>query len=446
MPIGQPKAAPDTRRTRKDVLAAIGAAMKAADPRALVRREVTLHGGMLRARNVAMYLDGFRKVVVVGGGKASGLMAVEVERLLGDRIDEGVVVVPAYQKGLPRLENIRFERSTHPLPSEAGARAARKMLKAMEGAGPRDLVIVLLSGGGSAMMPAPVAGVTVKELELTTDLLLKAGADIGETNCVRKHLSRIAGGRLVERAGGAEVLSLVISDVVGDDLSTVASGPTVPDPTTFAEARRILDARRIWLRVPGSVRAAISSGTSGLVEETPKPGSRAFKKVENLIIGSNADACEAARGSLESRGYRVALRTRVAGEARLVGMELAALATSGVGRRWGAVWGGETTVTVKGNGVGGRNQEAALAAAVGLSGSSGVVLAFVGTDGVDGPTSAAGAIADSTSFERGLRRGLEASRFLRDNDSHSYFKALGDLVVTGPTGTNVNDVMIAARS
>ncbi|HKT21797.1 MAG TPA: DUF4147 domain-containing protein, partial [Nitrososphaerales archaeon] len=413
------KMAAGAEGTRGDVLAAVEAALEAGDPRALVRGGLTRRGSILSARRARLDLDDYRRVVVVGGGKASGLMAVEAERILGDRIDGGVVIVPSYQKGLPRLAKIRFGRSTHPLPSEKGAKAVNLMLKVLEGVGSRDLVIALLSGGGSAMMPAPPAGVKVRDLEQTTELLLRAGANVEETNCVRKHLSRIAGGRLVEKSGGAKVLALVISDVVGDDLSTIASGPTVPDPTTFSDARRILAGRKIWRKVSASVRAAVMSGISGLAEETPKPGSRIFEEVENVVIGSNADACAAAKSSLESRGYRVVLRTRVTGEARMVGKELADLALSGRGRHWAAVWGGETTVTVRGMGKGGRNQEAALAAAFELRGSSQVVVAFVGTDGVDGPTSAAGATADGTSFMRGLGLGLDAAKFLRENDSNA---------------------------
>lgn len=430
---------------RKDVLVAAKAALEAADPSTLVGMQLKVRGGTLSAGSTSLNLDAFRRVVVVGGGKASGLMAAEVERILGDRLDEGLVVVPAYQKALPRLRRIRFARSTHPLPSEAGAKAVKKMLRVVDEVGPGDLVVVLLSGGGSALMPAPAEGVTVKELGRTTELLLKSGADIQEANCVRKHLSLIAGGRLVGRSKGADVLTLVISDVVGDDLSSIASGPTVPDPTTYSDAERVLENRGIWRRVPASVRRTIEAGVSGAIEETPKPGDPVFERVRNVVIGSNSGACSAAKRSLEGRGYEVVLRTEVAGESRTVGRELATLALSQGARRWAAVWGGETTVTVRGKGVGGRNQEAALSAAIELKGSSGVVLIIFGTDGVDGPTNAAGAIADSTTYQRGKRVGLDAGQFLEKNDSYSFFKAIGDLVVTGPTGTNVNDVMIAAR-
>ena len=355
-----------------------------------------------------------------------------------------MVIVPDYQHHLPRLKSVRIVRSTHPLPSEKGAKAVRKMLDLLQGAGSRDLVIVLVSGGGSALMPSPFRGVTVDELQLTTNLLLKAGADIGETNCVRKHLSEIAGGRLIEKMNGARVLTLLISDVVGDDVSSVASGPTVPDPTTFSDAKRILKARSIWERIPLSVRRTVQEGVEGIISETPKPGDRVFSRVANVILGSNDVATAAASQVLSNRGYRVTRASSVTGEARDVGKKLASLARAESGSgRWAAVWGGETTVTVRGGGTGGRNQEVALAAAIELRGTSGITVVSFGTDGVDGPTRAAGAIADSTTFERARARGLDPLASLRDNDSHPFFRSLGDLVVTGPTGTNVNDVMIA---
>ena len=429
---------------RRDVLAAAEAALLAAEPSALVRRKLKVQRNRLNVGGQSLDLDSFRRVVVVGGGKASALMAAAVERALGERIDDGLVIVPDYQRGLPRLRKVRFAKSTHPLPSGKGEGAVREMLRVLDGVGAGDLVVAVLSGGGSALMPYPLEGVSVKEMALTTDLLLKAGTDIRESNCVRKHLSRISGGRLVERANGADVLALLISDVVGDDLGSIASGPTTPDPTTFLDARRVLEDRGIWKKVPISVRRVIAAGVSGSVEETPKPGSRLFDRVNNLIVGSNADACSAAKRALESRGFRAALKTGVTGEARVVGRDLARLALSRRAHRWAVVWGGETTVTVAGKGVGGRNQEAALAAAIELEGSSGVALACFGTDGVDGPTDSAGAVVDGTTLGRGLRRGLDAAEFLRNSDSHTFFKALGDLIFTGPTGTNVNDVMIAA--
>lgn len=437
-----------TRATdvRRDAMRAVAAALKASGPELLVRRALILEDGRLKIGGLDRDLKGYRRVVLIGGGKASALMAAETERILGRRLDGGVVIVPDYQRPLPKLRRVEFARSTHPLPSEKGARAVRRMLGALAGVDGRDLVVALISGGGSALMPAPLKGVAVEELERTTSLLLKAGAEIAETNCVRKHLSRIAGGRLVEKTGGAEVLTLIVSDVVGDDLSSVASGPTVADPTTFREALRVLKARRVWDKAPGSVRRAVRSGVDGSIRETPKPGDPVFDRVTNVVVGSNVVASSAARESLEASGYRVTVLTSVTGEARVVGGRLAREARSAPSLPWAAVWGGETTVTVRGRGAGGRNQELALAAAIELRGSSRTAVVSFGTDGVDGATKAAGAYADSTTFERAKALGFDPRRFLRNNDSHSFFKALGDLLVTGPTGTNVNDVMLALRA
>lgn len=250
---------------------------------------------------------------------------------------------------------------------------------------------------------------------------------------------------MAEKTGGADVLTLIISDVVGDDLSSVASGPTVADPTTFFEARRTLETRHVWKRVPSSVRKTIQLGIDGKIKETPKPGDPIFCSVSNVVVGSNKVATSAAKKCLESSGYRVSVAGEVTGEARVVGRRLAHLARS-ESQGSAAVWGGETTVTVRGDGIGGRNQELALAAAIELRGSSDVVVVSFGTDGVDGATKAAGAFADSTTFERAKTLGLEPRLYLKNNDSHSFFRALGDLVVTGPTGTNVNDVMLALRA
>ena len=228
------------RGARKDALQAVASAIRAADPSSLVRGALKVKGGRATLGREKVLLGRFRRIIVVGGGKASGLMAAEVERLLGDRVAGGVVVVPDYQRALPRLRRVRYVRSTHPVPTEKGARATARMVEAVEEATAEDLVVCLISGGGSALMPLPVEGVGVDDVAKTTRLLLNSGAEIGEVNSVRKHLSRIAGGRLVEHANGARMISLIISDVVGDDLSSVASGPTVEDPTDFERAKEVL--------------------------------------------------------------------------------------------------------------------------------------------------------------------------------------------------------------
>ena len=429
---------------RRDALVAVKAALGAADPALLVRRGVKVSEGRLAVGGVSRRLAGFRKVVVVGGGKASGLMAAELEHILGPRLDRGVVVVPDYQTFLPMLRRTRFAMSTHPLPSEKGEKAVRRMLRALRGVSEEDLVIVLLSGGGSALMPAPLEGLTMEELDETTSLLLKAGAEIREVNCVRKHLSQIAGGRLVEKTGGAQVLGLIISDVVGDDVSSVASGPTAADPTTFADAAKVLRARKVWGTVPASVRDLVTSGVDGGISETPKPGDPVFRRVTNVLIGNNATATSAAVASLRGSGYEVRGTGAITGEAREVANRLVRQVRA-MRSRSAVVWGGETTVTVRGKGTGGRNQELALAAAVRLRQSAKTAVASFGTDGIDGSTKAAGAYADSTTVERARALGLDPRRYLDDNDSNTFFSALGDLITTGPTGTNVNDVMIAIR-
>lgn len=427
---------------RRAAVEAAAAGLRAVDPRALVRRALDVEGSSMVVGGRTYHLDSYGRVFVLGGGKASGLMAVGLEETLGDRLGDGAVVVPDYQAELPRLRHIEFIRSTHPLPTEAGIRAVNRMLEVGERAKEGDLVLCLVSGGGSSLMPSPVHGLRLDELRRTTGLLLSAGASIGEINCVRKHLSEISGGRLVQKLGGAEVLALVVSDVVGDDLGSVASGPTSPDPTTFADAREVLQKYGIWEEGPSEVSALIARGARGEIEETPKPGGKEFAKVTNVVVGSNATACEAAAVSLRGAGFEVDNRIGVIGEAKVVGSRLASEAR---GERRAVVWGGETTVTVRGRGKGGRNQEVALSAAVAMQNDRGTTALAIGTDGIDGPTDAAGAIADSGTCARARKLGSDPDSALAENDSYHFFRALGDLIVTGPTGTNVTDLMILVR-
>ena len=431
---------------RRAALLAAVTSLKAADPRIMVKGSVQLKGKRLRVKDRELNLGLFGRVLVIGGGKASALMAEAIEDVLGDVVTEGRVIVPEAQRPLLKLSRIRFRRSTHPWPTRKGVRAVDWMLDSVKEPELDDLVFCLISGGGSALMPMPAGGVTVEDKLEVTRLLQQSGADIGEQNCVRKHLSAINGGRLAERLRPARVFSLIISDVVGNHLASVASGPTVPDPTTYAQAKKVLTRMSLWREVPEAVRTFIQSGVAGSAPETPKPGSKVFSRVRNVLIGSNEVPCDAARMTLASLGYKTSvISTRIEGEARKFGDRLASLAI-GAGRRRRAVAlvaGGETTVHVTGTGVGGRNQEVALAAAMRMAGAEGAAVVSFGTDGVDGPTRAAGAIADSGTVLRGERLGMEAGDYLRNNDSHSYFRRLGDLLVTGPTGTNVNDVMIA---
>jgi len=412
------------------------------DPRRMVLRAMKLRATTLSVGGMAYDLEDYDRLMVIGGGKASALMASAVERTLGGWITSGRVVVPEYQSPLPRLKRISFLKSTHPLPSKRGVRAVEQMLRIVEGVEERDLVLCLISGGGSALMPMPLEGVSLSDKRSVTEMLLRSGAGIRDINCVRKHLSAFKGGRLAEKLSPANIISLIVSDVVGDDLASVASGPTVPDGTTFAQAEDILTRFGLWEPLPPGVRRVLEMGAAGEISETPKPESRVFEKVENVLVGSNLIAIRAASGALKRLGYSVSEISEVQGEAREFGASLARAALK-KRARGAIVAGGETIVTVKGSGKGGRNQEIALAAAIEISGSRDVTVLSFSTDGIDGSTDAAGAIADARTVEMAAERGMVAERRLADNDSYPLFKRLGDLVVTGPTGTNVNDISIA---
>jgi hydroxypyruvate reductase len=341
------------------------------------------------------------------------------------------------------------------VPDAAGVDAARRALGEARAGGPDDLLLALVSGGGSALWPAGAGDVTLDDMREVVRLLLRSGAAIDEINTVRKHLSLVGGGRLAEAAHPAELLALVISDVVGDDLSVIASGPTVPDATTFADAERVLRARGPWDAVPARVRRHVEAGVAGAVAETVKPGAGCFARARTVLAGGNRDALAAARAAAARRGYAVrVVSERLVGEAREVGAALAREAldaardaardAAAAGRPVCLLWGGETTVTVRGAGRGGRNQELALAAALALDGApEDVVVLSGGTDGVDGPTDAAGGWATPRTAAAARAAGLDPRAALDANDSHTLLHAAGALVVTGPTHTNVMDVQVA---
>jgi hydroxypyruvate reductase len=444
-------------RRRDDARAIFDAAVAAVRPDAAVRRHLARDGRRLLVgadARAVVDLDEVRRVLVVGAGKASALMAAEVEALLGDRVTDGVVTVK-YGHGAP-LARVRVVEAGHPVPDAAGEAGARGALALLEGASRDDLVVSVVSGGGSALWPAPVEGITLAEKQALTGLLLRCGATIHEINTVRKHLSRIKGGGLARAARGARVVNLMLSDVLGDDLSVIASGPAVPDPSTYADAWRILARYGLEGDLPPAVRARLEAGRRGEAPETPKPGDRAFARVTNVVVASNRQAVLAAADEAARRGYRpLVLSTFVDGETRDVARVHAAVAReieahgAPVPPPACVVSGGETTVTVRGDGQGGRNQEFALAAGLALAGypDGAPTLARTtvlsgGTDGTDGPTDAAGALADLALMRDAAARGLDAAAHLARNDSYRFFAPVGGLVVTGPTRTNVMDVRV----
>ncbi len=439
----------DGSSSRRVLVEALSQALLAADPRTILRNKVRVRRNALEIGEFSFKFSEFRRVLVIGGGKATAGMALEIERILDGWITGGSVNIPAYTKPWPKSKKIKFNQASHPIPSEDGVRGVKNMLRLVGQPSEDDLVICLISGGGSALMPLPSMGLTLSDKQKTTNLLLRSGAKIDEINAVRKHLSDFKGGRLAEKLHPATVLSLIISDVVGDKLESVASGPTVPDDTTYADAYTILQDHGLWRTVPSSVRKRIQKGKEGKLSETPKRSSRIFKRVHNVLVGTNEESCQAAAEVLEKRGYHsLILSTRLQGEAREVGKVLASICADirenhlPVAPRAALVAGGETTVTVHGKGRGGRNQELVLSAALSIRGNPAILVSSIGTDGVDGPTNAAGAVADGNTVERALRVSMDPDSYLRENNSYRFFERLNDLVITGPTGTNVNDIFI----
>ncbi len=440
-------------KLHRDVLAAMSEALAAAQPDRIIERHLKLDEDVLCADQLRFPLKDYRRIFVIGGGKASGYMAQEVERLLGKRIMSGLVSIPDYLKPRPRDRRIRYHPATHPVPTRKGMQGVLSMLDLVKNVSRSDFVIVLLSGGGSALMPLPAKGISLSDERYVTSLLLKSGASIQEINTVRKHLSQIKGGRLAEKLYPATVLSLIISDVVGDKLDAIASGPTAPDPTTFRDAKNVLFKYDLWSSIPASARKVIDAGLTGYIADTAKKADRAFRFVHNLIVGSNRESCIAAAAAMGKAGYATQiLSTQITGEAREVGRILGSIIADVRDRGLpitppaALVAGGETTVTIRGDGKGGRNQELALAAALRMSGYKGVAIGSLATDGIDGPTDAAGALSDGTTVTRGRKLGMEPEEYMRNNDSYHYFSKLKDLITTGPTGTNVNDIMILAAN
>ena len=433
------------REQRSRALDVLAAALVAVDPETAVRRFLQRDGDQLRVEGRVYDLRRYRRVLVVGAGKAGAAMARAVEGVLGDRVAAGVVnVKDGYTAP---TERVRLVEAGHPIPDERGVAGARQMAELLRDAGPDDLVLCLISGGGSALMELPPEGLALADLQRLTDVLLRSGATINEMNAVRKHLSLIKGGGLARLAHPATVVALILSDVVGNPLDVVASGPTVPDTATYADAVAVLDRRQLWDQVPATIADRLRAGQAGRLPETPKPGDPIFESVQNVVVASNELAALAAVERAEELGFRtLLLSTYVEGEAREVGKVFAAvareLATAGrpLPRPACVVAGGETTVTVRGSGKGGRNQELALSAALALGGLRDVLVVAAATDGTDGPTDAAGALVDGTTVERALALGLDPYAHLADNDAYHFFARLGDLLVTGPTNTNVNDL------
>jgi glycerate 2-kinase len=449
-------------RTRELAWQIMGAALNAVEPGAAVGRHVKVVDGHLtvggRHGTERTYdLDEFDRALVVGGGKAGAPMAAAVNKALGPRLTGGVVVVKReHLLDDPTATGpIEIVEAGHPVPDEAGLEGAGRIADLLRNTTSRDLVLCLISGGGSALMTSPVSGISLTDLQAVTQVLLGCGATINEINTIRKHISRLKGGQLAQLASPSPIISLILSDVVGDPLEVIASGPTVPDPTTFGDAWAILERYGVLDDVPASVTNCLDAGLKGGIPDTPKPNDPIFDGVQNVIVGSNRLAAQAAAEEAQRLGFdTILLTTFLEGEAREVAKAIAGLAKGlvrgetmhpthrALSQPACLVLGGETTVTLQGDGKGGRNQEMALAAALSLADWEGILIVFLATDGTDGPTDAAGAFADGSTVARATRLGLDSKGYLASNDSYHFFQKLEDLIVTGPTNTNVNDLVL----
>ncbi len=440
----------ETEALRRAAVRCLERALRAADPVAAVRRAVQREADALTVAGRRYDLRQVGAISAVGAGKAAAAMAAALEGILGDRLAGGLVSVKyGHSVATSRVE---VREAGHPLPDAASVAAADAVLTLADRAGEEDLVFVLLSGGGSALLVAPSEGITLDDKLAVSRLLLEAGAPIGELNAVRKHLSRIKGGHLARRIAPARIITLALSDVLGNLLDVIASGPTAPDRSTYADALAAMERRGVMAaaeRAAPPVVARLRDGAAGRHPETPKEGDHAFERVQAVIIGDLALALEAAKHAAEDQGFAtVVLEEQVEGEARDVGAALGRHAREAQEGRFGAlpvclIQGGETTVTVRGAGKGGRNQEVALGAALEIEGLPGTLVVAAGTDGTDGPTDAAGAAVDGATPVRARRLGLDPRQALDRNDAYPFFAALEDLIMTGPTLTNVNDLMMA---
>lgn len=427
------------------------AALEAVDPWRLVRASVERQGEVLRIKGQEFDLGAAENVFVISFGKAAAAMGEALAGILDEKLTAGLVVVPWPVGG--QVSRLEYIEASHPIPDARSVEAARRALEIATRAGDRDFLFVCVSGGGSALLTLPASGLTLDKKRQLTEDLLRAGATIQELNVVRKHLSDIKGGQLARAAFPATVITLAISDVIGDDLGTIASGPAHWDASTFADARAILECYGLWDRASALVRARIEDGEQGRAPETLKEGDPAFERVSSFVVGDNMTALRAAKHEAEKRGFEaIFLSSGDTGEARKTAggyaAFLAELACSAANlpRPLCLLAGGELTVTVKGRGRGGRNTEFVLASIVDLEkaeveGLDWLILSL-GTDGIDGPTDAAGAWAEPRTIRTARALGLSPAEYLDDNDSYGFFKQTGNLIVTGPTGTNVMDLRV----
>ncbi len=437
------QANPHTKRILKSL---IDAGLEACDPASAIAKTLHLTRNRLQVRELSYDLTHYSRIVCVGAGKASARMAIALEQMLGDRLEGGMVIVPVGH-GVP-CDKIRMFEAAHPTPDGRGVKATKQLLALTQSLSQHDLLIVLLSGGASSLLCAPSIGLTLAAKRRTTELLLRSGATIHEINVVRKHMSAIKGGQLAQSTP-ATILTLIMSDVLGDDLSTIGSGPTVTDPSTFQDARDILHQYSIWRKAPESVQRHLQHGLTKSLRTPKKPTRRQSLRNRHIVLANNYQALEGTAKAAKLLGLTpFILPYPLQGEAKEIGSILGGVARDLI--EFGnpvhppacLIAGGEPTVTVNGKGRGGRAQECVLATARELAGLKNVFVAGFGTDGTDGPTDAAGAVVDGKTVQRAKKKKLSIEHALHEHDSYTFFQQIRGHIITGPTGTNVNDIYL----
>jgi glycerate 2-kinase len=438
------------RKARMIALRILEVALRSADPRIAIKNHVNKTDGTLNVDNLKFDLENFHRIYVVGGGKASGAMGEALEEILGNSITEGFINILQGTKSNFKTKKIVLNEASHPIPNYKGVSGARKIIQLVSKSEKSDLVICLVSGGGSALMPLPAQPINLSEIQALTNDLLKCGATIHEINAVRKHLSDLKGGQLAKAAYPATLISMILSDVVEDSLDTIASGPTAPDQTTFLDAISVLKKYYLWKKPAiKNVRKRLENGFKGNIPETPKPNTEIFSKTYNVVIGNNRSMTLMACKEAENMGFNtLLLSSMIEGEARHVGSVYAGImkevhfSNNPIPKPAVLIAGGETTVTVTGNGKGGRNQELVLSASLQIRNLKGAAILSVDTDGIDGYTDAAGAIANGQTTNYALKKGFNPNSFLANNNSYEFFSRIGALIHTGPTWTNLNDLTV----
>jgi hydroxypyruvate reductase len=434
-------------KMRQDAQKIFSAALEAVNPEKAIRRYCQIEDNRFRIGTNELDLDSFNNIFVIGCGKASAPMAYAIEGLLGDRISDGIVI--SKYGHLSDLKRIQLVEAAHPVPDQNGLKGTLRIMDMAQASDSKDLVLCLLSGGGSALLPLPAAPLTMMDKQQTINVLIACGATIHEINTIRKHTSAIKGGLLAQAVYPATLVTLIISDVVGDDLDVIASGPCVPDNSTFQDCLNIINKHNIKNDLPDAVVKHISDGVAGEISETPKRDDPVFDTGNHLIIGSNYDAIKAAGIEAKIRGYPpLILSSMLVGDTDEVSRMHGAIVKEIIKTGHPAppptclLSGGETTVVLHGGGLGGRNQQFALTLAPEISGHHAIVGLCAGTDGTDGPTDAAGAIIDNTTMDKAEELGLDYRQYLNANDSYHFFKETDELLVTGPTKTNVMDLRV----